>query len=77
MFHSTRAGRWILDNFPHTREQFNLMVERGILPDNLVCLKDGSENEEFLLKRWYKLKRQGRYLFTLNSVLFFPNIFQS
>jgi len=52
------AGKWILDNFPHTREQFNLMVERGIIPDNLICLKDDSENGEALLERWYKIKKE-------------------
>eukprot|EP00795_Rhopilema_esculentum_P017699 gene17699-9356_t len=51
------AGRWILDNFPHTREQFNIMVERGILPDNLICLKDNSDGGELLLKRWHKLNK--------------------
>ncbi len=53
------AGNWILDNFPHTREQFNVMVERGIVPDNLICLKDNSEGGKMLLKRWYQLNKQG------------------
>eukprot|EP00794_Sanderia_malayensis_P000181 gene181-794_t len=52
------AGGWILDNFPHTRDQFNVMVERGIIPDNLICLKDNSDGMEVLLKRWYRLKQQ-------------------
>lgn len=55
-----RSGNWILDNFPQTREQFNLMVERGLLPNNLICLKDNSDGGSFLLKRWYKL-RTGQY----------------
>ena len=55
-FFSLRSGNWILDNFPQTREQFNLMVERGLLPNNLICLKDNSDGGSFLLKRWYKLQ---------------------
>ena len=64
-----RAGKWILDNFPHTREQFNLMVERGLVPENLVCLKDGSENGEFLLKRWHRLKNHGEYESKLSATI--------
>ncbi|EDO36193.1 predicted protein [Nematostella vectensis] len=46
-------GGYVIDNFPRSREQFSAMVERGIIPDDVVILRDESDNGEFLLKRWY------------------------
>ena len=59
------AGGYVLDNFPRTREQFTSMIERNIIPDEVICLKDDSENGEFLLKRWYQTNKEGK-----NSVEF-------
>lgn len=53
------AGGYVLDNFPRTREQFTSMIERNIIPDEVICLKDDSENGEFLLKRWYQTNKEG------------------
>lgn len=36
-------GGWILDNFPQTREQWAMMAEKNLLPDDVVFLKDTSE----------------------------------
>ena len=37
-------GGWILDNFPRTREQWNVLVERNsLLPDDVIVLKDDSD----------------------------------
>ncbi|KAL9969395.1 hypothetical protein ACROYT_G021608 [Oculina patagonica] len=52
------AGGFVLDNFPRTREQFTSMIERNIVPDEVICLKDDSENGEFLLKRWYHTNKE-------------------
>ncbi|XP_067049308.1 adenylate kinase 9-like [Acropora muricata] len=52
------AGGYVLDNFPRTREQFTSMVERNIIPDEVISLKDESENGEFLLKRWYQTNKK-------------------
>ena len=57
----------MLDNFPRTREQFTSMIERNIIPDEVICLKDDSENGEFLLKRWYQTNKEGK-----NSVSLLP-----
>ena len=47
-------GGWILDNFPRTREQWNVLVERNsLLPDDVIVLKDDSDNGDHLIKRWY------------------------
>lgn len=48
-----RNGGWILDNFPRTRDQWTAMIEKAIMPDDVICLKDESENGDFLIKRWY------------------------
>ena len=53
------AGFYVLDDFPRSREQFSAMVERNIIPDEVVCMRDDSENGEFLLKRWYKDNKEG------------------
>lgn len=38
-----RFGGWILDNFPQNREQWALMVEKNVMPDDAIFLKDNSE----------------------------------
>lgn len=48
-----------MDNFPRTREQFTSMIERNIVPDEVICLRDDSENGEYLLKRWYYTNKEG------------------
>ena len=51
-------GGWILDNFPRTREQWNVLVERNsLLPDDVIVLKDDSDNGDHLIKRWYFYNR--------------------
>lgn len=52
------AGGYVLDNFPRTREQFTSMIERNIVPDEVIYLKDDSDSGEFLLKRWYQTNKQ-------------------
>ena len=44
-----------MDNFPYNRDQWNAMVEKNLLPDEVICLKDESEHHEYLIKRWYGL----------------------
>jgi adenylate/nucleoside-diphosphate kinase len=46
-----------LDNFPHTKEQWATLFEKGIVIDEVVCLKDPSENSACLMKRWYRVNR--------------------
>lgn len=54
-----------MDNFPRTREQFTSMIERNIIPDEVISLKDESENGELLLKRWYQTNKQGKKVMLL------------
>ncbi|XP_033125059.1 adenylate kinase 9-like isoform X4 [Anneissia japonica] len=52
------AGGWVLDNFPQTRDQWNVLIDRGLAPDEVIMLKDTSEGGVSLLKRWYKLNKE-------------------
>ena len=54
IFSFHRNGGWILDNFPRTREQWNVLIERNThVPDDVIVLKDESDNGDHLIKRWY------------------------
>lgn len=51
-------GGWILDNFPKTKEQWTLLVERNTcLPDHVIYLQDESPNGDFLTQRWYAMNK--------------------
>ena len=52
-----RHGGWILDNFPNTRDQWNLCIEKNIVPDDVIVLKDSGESN-FLMKRFYHMNKQ-------------------
>ena len=39
-----KYGGWILDNFPTTRELWMALVDKGILPDLVICLLDTGNN---------------------------------
>lgn len=54
---SCRKGGWILDNFPSTREQWNVCIEKNLLPDDVIVLNDTSENGKFLTTRYYTVNR--------------------
>ena len=51
------AGGWILDNFPQSRDHWTVLLDRGLAPDEVIYLKDGSDGGLYLLKRWYRLNR--------------------
>jgi len=34
------------------------MLEKGITPDEVISLKDDSENGDLLIKRWYYVNRK-------------------
>jgi adenylate/nucleoside-diphosphate kinase len=52
-----RHGGWILDNFPNTRDQWNLCIEKNFLPDDVIVLKDSGDGSKFLMKRWYNMHK--------------------
>ena len=58
----------MLDNFPFTREQFTLLIERALIPDTVICLKDDSEHGSFLAKRWTQLRQAEKHLPDIQEV---------
>ena len=53
-----RHGGWILDNFPQSREQWALMVEKNILPDDVLVLKDNSDGGKSFHQRLCSKQRE-------------------
>ena len=54
----SRHGRWIIDDFPKTIEQWNLLLDSGKnLPDTVIYLHDESPNGDFLTQRYYSMKK--------------------
>jgi len=51
------SGGWILDNFPTTKDQLNMMIERGIVPDDVIVFREDSANNNILNERWENLNR--------------------
>ena len=47
-----------MDNFPSNRDQWNDLIDRGvILPDDVIVLREDSPKGNFLIQRWYEDKR--------------------
>ena len=44
----------MLDNFPFSKEQWIMCVEKNLLPDDVIVLSDPSDNSDFLVQRWYE-----------------------
>lgn len=51
----------MLDNFPRSPDEWTAYLERAalkkLMPDDLVVLRDQSDTQDALIKRWYKLNR--------------------
>ncbi|MXQ85624.1 hypothetical protein E5288_WYG001326 [Bos mutus] len=41
-----KYGGWILDNCPLVKELWMVLVDKGVLPDLVICLSDTENNEE-------------------------------
>ncbi|XP_050391523.2 adenylate kinase 9 [Patella vulgata] len=52
------SGGWILDNFPNTRDQWAVCIEKNITPDDVIILKDNSDNGSCLMERYYQLNKE-------------------
>ncbi|XP_006881284.1 PREDICTED: adenylate kinase 9 [Elephantulus edwardii] len=48
-----KYGGWIVDNCPSTKDLWVVFIEKGILPDLIVCLTDTEDNGKYLLNRLY------------------------
>ncbi|VDQ06474.1 unnamed protein product, partial [Trichobilharzia regenti] len=51
-------GQWIIDGLPVRPDVWQGFVEKApdLLPDLMVYLQDTSQNSEYLIKRWIRLK---------------------
>ncbi len=54
-------GGWVLDNFPRTPDEWAAFLERAaekkFLPDDIIVLRDLSDTQDGLIKRWYNQNR--------------------
>lgn len=41
---AAHKGGWIVDNFPPLTEHWSALVEKGVLPDIVICLKNVEQN---------------------------------
>ncbi|XP_066229584.1 adenylate kinase 9 isoform X3 [Saccopteryx leptura] len=48
-----KYGGWILDNCPVIKELWAPLIEKGIIPDLVICLSDTENNGKCLLNRLY------------------------
>ncbi|XP_071997899.1 adenylate kinase 9 isoform X2 [Engystomops pustulosus] len=52
------VGGWVLDNFPNSPNYWIPLVEKGLLPDTVICLKNPVDNGKYLLNRLYFLNKE-------------------
>ncbi|XP_070589434.1 adenylate kinase 9 isoform X2 [Erythrolamprus reginae] len=50
---AAQKGGWVVDNFPPQIEHWVALIERGLLPDTVICLKNVEQNGQLLLHRLY------------------------
>nr|XP_058163256.1 adenylate kinase 9 isoform X2 [Dasypus novemcinctus] len=48
-----KYGGWIVDNCPIVKELWTFLIEKGLLPDLIICLSDTEDNGKCLLNRTY------------------------
>ncbi|XP_057593660.1 adenylate kinase 9 [Hippopotamus amphibius kiboko] len=53
-----KYGGWILDNCPIMKELWMVLVDKGILPDLVICLSDTGNNGKYLFNRLYLENKQ-------------------
>ncbi|ELR49006.1 hypothetical protein M91_07480, partial [Bos mutus] len=53
-----KYGGWILDNCPLVKELWMVLVDKGVLPDLVICLSDTENNGKYLYNRLYLENKQ-------------------
>ncbi|XP_046530536.1 adenylate kinase 9 isoform X3 [Equus quagga] len=48
-----KYGGWILDNCPIVKELWLILMEKGIIPDLIICLLDTENNGKYLFHKLY------------------------
>ncbi|XP_041832401.1 adenylate kinase 9 isoform X1 [Melanotaenia boesemani] len=51
----TKTG-WVLDNFPKSLSQMEVLQQAGIMPDMIICLRDSGGHQ--VLKRVYEMNKE-------------------
>uniref|UniRef100_A0A8C5WHZ4 Adenylate kinase 9 n=1 Tax=Leptobrachium leishanense TaxID=445787 RepID=A0A8C5WHZ4_9ANUR len=52
------VGGWVLENFPNSPNFWVPLLEKGLLPDTVICLRDNATNGKYLLSRLYIMNKQ-------------------
>ncbi|XP_068016605.1 adenylate kinase 9-like isoform X3 [Melanerpes formicivorus] len=50
-------GGWVVDNYPLSADHWSALLDKGLLPDTVVCLKDTQRDGACLLARTYSANR--------------------
>ncbi|XP_026522287.1 adenylate kinase 9 [Notechis scutatus] len=51
-------GGWVVDNFPPLIEHWIALLEKGLLPDIVICLKNVEQNGKLILHRLYEAHKE-------------------
>uniref|UniRef100_A0A670ZFC2 AAA+ ATPase domain-containing protein n=1 Tax=Pseudonaja textilis TaxID=8673 RepID=A0A670ZFC2_PSETE len=51
-------GGWVVDNFPPLVEHWIALLEKGLLPDIVICLKNVEQNGQLILHRLYEAHKE-------------------
>ncbi|NXC44701.1 KAD9 kinase, partial [Penelope pileata] len=46
-------GGWVVDNYPLSEDHWSALLEKGLLPDTVVCLQDTGKDGIYILRRTY------------------------
>ncbi|XP_076819346.1 adenylate kinase 9-like isoform X2 [Clavelina lepadiformis] len=53
-----KDGGWILDGFPENKDHWAVMLETGIVPDEVMLLSDKDPNHEVIRQRYYEMNKE-------------------
>ncbi|XP_077158489.1 adenylate kinase 9 isoform X2 [Paroedura picta] len=53
-----KKGGWVVDNFPPSTEHWTALIEKELLPDILICLKNAEQNGKYLMNRLYVANKE-------------------
>ncbi|XP_030091870.2 adenylate kinase 9 isoform X1 [Serinus canaria] len=54
---ASERGGWVVDNYPLSEDHWSALLEKGLLPDTVVCLKDTEKDGACILRRAYLASR--------------------
>ena len=51
-------GRWVIDGFPNTKEDWNAMADVELFPDDLVIIRDQTDKYEHIIECHYQMNKE-------------------